>query len=48
MDDKNLKLSIDALDNILNTINNKYENDNIEYLIEELESIDNSSNQTIE
>jgi len=36
--------SIAALNDILNTINNKTENDNIEKLIEELNSINNLTN----
>ena len=44
INNEELLKDIEALNDILNTINNKTENDNIEKLIEELNSIDDLTN----
>ena len=44
INNEELSKNIEALNDILNTLNNKIENDNIERLIEELDSIENLTN----
>ena len=44
INNEELLKDIEALNDILNTINNKTDNDNIEKLIEELNSIDDLTN----
>ena len=44
INNEELSKNIEALNDILNTLNNKMENDNIERLIEELDSIENLTN----